>query len=216
MDGEAMNIGFLWILEMAMIILGILFAGLGLFGLIRKRPVLMRNVYSVGTLILMDVLVLGQIILDPILVADSRNLELPRLLTSLFFTALLIGMVLILVRQLPGYVLSGIREGITEDIAEVLKAHQMQFKIQSSKIILPEYGSSIQVAVLNWMGTAQIRNESKERRDIFQKIVRGIDAYYNDNKNKQNNSSLGTFLRLGIVLVVEGVFFLAFSLGFRF
>jgi hypothetical protein len=208
-----MQISYLFILESVIIILlGLLLALLSIRGIITKQPVIIRNLYYFGPLLLLVIPTYGYFVIQPFLYNGLFHRDLlMNIGFPIFYLIMGIIMVVILGKQIAGYLILGNNDTINEVIMKSLEELHFAYEMKLSKIVLIDMHTEINAAIISWLGTAQIRIGSVKYIKVLDEIVCKIKEIYKEGKNGINLLSLILYAIMGIAFIGGGIFLLILS-----
>jgi len=193
-----------WILVLygiTAIAFGVYVFGIGLWGLIKKRPL----VFAARQLMWFMLAVYLPITIQsfvPLFESWGRRVGFFVVL-PVFQIAMMILLVFVFWRQMTGYMIFGVSDETFRDaLLAALNKLNLPFQETISKIRLTAVGADMQAAVAAWMGTAQIRIKQREYVRYTKEIADAMDQYYIDNPVKVNNLAFIVYLLLGILLIL--------------
>jgi hypothetical protein len=213
-----MKIGFLFVLEIAIFFfLGGLIGGYSVYGIIKKRPVFIKNLYYFIPLIILYIGMYAYLILSGMF---GMEFDIQHGITNyvypITFTIMLLIIVIVFFKQLAGYLIFGVTDEVADVLLNVLRENNIQYQEKLSRVILPEYGTQINVAVTKWLGSAQIRIDTWKQNKVLERIVKGINKYYDNHKEKYNKWALLLYAVMGMALVIFGMILLTMLKGYMF
>ncbi len=175
--------------------------GTGLWGFIKKRPLIFPARYLMGLVIAWitpTTLRMINFLFDPSLENELITCVFPLAVIGSF--ALLI---YIFWRQTPGYILLGVSdESFRNGLTNALKQLNFPFEESVSKIRLTSLKADLQVSVSAWMGTAQMRIKQPESAGYTEDIVIAMNEYFQDNAVSVNNTAFVSELLIGVSMIV--------------
>jgi hypothetical protein len=192
-------------LGVAMVIFGLYTLGIGILGLVRKRPL----AFSARTLMWFFFLLFLPNLVNLLIVLFSRWD-----LTMLLLLVLMIVLVVILWREMKGYWVVGIydrtfREALASALNK-LNVHPQEtiLKRRSQETItrmrLVELDADLQAAIAEWNGAARIHIEQREHAHLLKAIADRINEYYASSSVKVNHFGFIVYLILGIFMLSMG------------
>ena len=208
-----MQISYLFIFESVIIILlGLLLALMSIRGIITKQPVIIRNLYYFGPVLLLIIPTYGYFVIQPFLSTGLFHGDwLMNIGFPIFYLIMIIIMVVILGKQIAGYLILGHNDTINEVIIKALEELHITYEMKLSKIVLLEMHTEINAAIISWLGTTQIRIGSVKYIKVLDKIVSTISEIYKERKNGINLLSLILYAVMGIAFIGGGIFLLILS-----
>jgi hypothetical protein len=177
---------------------GLYFVGIGLRGLIGRRPFLLSTSWMLGGMLLILALPLVHSLLDlaagrPVLGLGSSGWLLPVMFVAVAFQLAL---------SLRGYLAFGVTDAsFREALLAVLADLQLPHEESLSVLRLPSVGTELQVAVGASIGTAQIKVKRGGQRGLLRKIAKGMNEHYRHNAVPTNLTCCALYVVMGSVLV---------------
>jgi hypothetical protein len=188
-------------------------AGIGLRGLITKRPLVFA--YRQYMWFMLAVFAPTIILLFILFFEDIKHISFFSVGMSIFSIVMTALTFFILWRQMSGYVIFGVSDDtFREALTNALDKLNLPYQETVSKIKLTSVDADLQATVASWMGTAQIRIKQWQHVRYAKDIANAMDDYYKNNGVKVNNIAFVIYLIFGGLMVVS-VIFLVFA-GFLF
>lgn len=204
---EKIMLSFDWTITfygIAMLIFGLYVAGIGLWGFVKKRPLVFAARQMMWLFFMLYIPINIQIFSS---FSWERGFSFLNLML-IFQLAMMSLMVYLFYRQFTGYMIFGVsEETFREALTLVLNQLNLPFEETIARVRLPGIGADLQASVVPWMGTAQIRIKQREHTSYTKKIAQAMDTYYRTHPVKVQKFAFGLYLALGILLVLfTGVF----------
>lgn len=112
--------------------------------------------------------------------------------------------------QLKGYMAIGISdESFRNALHTSLSNNKIKFEEQLSLIKLTDLDAQLQVSIQSWVGTGQIKLKKSTDKELLNKLVLGINEYYQSTPIVANKTT-------SIFYIVMGLFMLVFAGSFYF
>jgi hypothetical protein len=191
--------------SVAMVIFGLYAIGIGLLGLVRKRPFAFpsRQLMWILFLVFLPNLINSFIPLF----SDWGRADTLLTVLPLFNLSIMVLLVFVFWRQMTGYMVFGVYDETFRDaLSATLNKLKMPFQETISKIRLVELDADLQAAVTAWMGIAQIRIKQGKHAHYIKQIAAGMNEYYASTPVKVNNVSFIIYLILGILMLIMAGF----------
>jgi hypothetical protein len=203
-----------------MIAFGLYTFGIGLWGLLKKRPLVFAARQLMWFILAMYVPVTINSFV-PLFQFSGRG---DGIFDSGFWIVLPIFQVLMMVllvfvfwRQMTGYMIFGVSDDTFRNaLTSALNKLNLPYEETISKIKLTSLNADLQAAVAAWMGTAQIRIKQREHVHYTKEIANAMSEYYKDNVVKVNNIAFIVYLLLGIFMILFVIAFAIFGMSFFF
>ena len=195
-----------------MVLFGLYTMGIGLLGLVRKRPLIFASRQLMWVLILVFLPNLINTFLP--LFSDWGQNDVLLIVLPFISLAMMILLVFVFWKQMIGYMVFGITDETFRDaLTTALNRLNMPFQETISKIHLTGLDVDLQASVSAWMGVAQIRIKQSKQADVVRQIAAEMNQYYLATPGKVNNLTFYVYLALGILmLILAGV--IAFTTRF--
>lgn len=173
--------------------------GIGLWGLIKKRPLVFSARQFMWLMFAVFVPLIGMIF--TILFEDRKYISLSSIAMIVFQIGMIALMVFILLRQMSGYMIFGISdETFREALTYALTKLNLPYQETVSKIKLTSIDADLQATVASWMGSAQIRIKQSQHAHYVKDIANEMNDYYKNNRVKVNNVTFTIYLLLGLLM----------------
>ena len=192
---------YIWFFGLVISLFGLYIGGLGVMGLIQKRPLitLAKNLMWVMLLAFLPNLINSFRLFG--LSSSFRRLDLFTIGMPIINIILYAVLIFVFWRQMSGYMIYGIYdETFHEALVAALNKLNLPFQETVSKIRLTSLNADLHVAVASWMGTAQLRIKQSEHRKIADQIANEMKVYFISHQVKVNNISFIVNLILGILM----------------
>ena len=184
------------------VILGLValsFVGLGLFGLLRKRPFVMSARWTFALIV---VCFSPSLVMQIALYLDGRDrlyagsLRWVSLLVPLMF-AVVIAFMAIATR---GYlVFSATQSSLRDGLLAALERMELPFDETLATIRLPTVPAELYVAVQGWIGTAQIRLRKGKGGDLLRRIAGSLNEEFRLVPVSTNHTWAVVYVILGVL-----------------
>lgn len=181
-------------------IFGLYVAGIGVWGLIKKRPL----VFSARQLMWVVLLAyLPSVIQSFIPLFTSRgSIEWFEIFLPFIQVAVMAILVFIFWRQMTGYMVFGVSDDTFRDaLFYALNKLNLPFQEMLSKVKLIGLDADLYAVVAEWMGTAQIRIKQRQHTQRVIDIANTMNDYYASTPVKVNNIAYMTYLLLGLLII---------------
>ncbi len=193
----------------AMSALGVYTFGIGLWGLIKKRPLVFASRQLMW--FLLAILAPTIAMLLNLLLQDREHLGLFLVGLSIFQVGMMALVVFIIWHQMSGYMIFGVSDDtFQEALTKALNKLNLPYQETISKIRLTSIDADLQANVVSWMGTAHIRIKQWQHVLYIKDIANAMDSYYKSSIVKVNNTAFIFYLLFGVLIIVF-VVFAAFS-----
>jgi hypothetical protein len=182
-------------------VFGMYIFGIGLWGLLNRRPLVFPARQLMWFLLLCYLPITVQSFV-PLL--NSRGHVEP---FFIFLPFVQITMIVLLVfvfwRQMTGYMIFGVSDDTFRDgLISALTKLNLPFKETISKIKLTELDADLQASVASWMGTAQIRMKQPQHLHYAQEIAGEMSVYYKNNQVKVQKITFIIYLLVCILMII--------------
>jgi len=209
-----------WILPLYGIIMtafGLYVFGIGLWGLVKKRPLVFAARQLMWFLFLCYLPATIQSFV-PLFGFGERSGGIFSggfwVVWPIFQVAIMILLAFVFWRQMTGYLIFGVSdETFRNALTSALSKLELPFQETISKIRLTGIDADLQAAVAAWTGTAQIRIKQREHIHYTKKIANAMDEYYKANVVKVNNIAFIVYLLLGILMIAFVIAFAIFGMS---
>jgi hypothetical protein len=194
---------------------GIYTFGIGVWGLVKNRPLIFATRQYIWFLFAMIAPVV--VVLSNNIFEEREHVNLFLVSMSIFQAAMLVLMAFILWRQMSGYMILGVSdETFRNALLNALNKLNFPFQESISKIKLTSPDADLQATVASGMGTAQIRIKQQQYIRYTKDIANAMNEYYKSNPVKVNNFTFIIFLLLGILTIAFVIVFSIFGYSFMF
>lgn len=200
-------------MELALYFLPFLFLGMSAFFLfigfkvvVQKRPVLISSRYF---FVFIFLAILPQFFLTFLKLSGGGSGSMAGFtyITPLIHICLLVFFWF----QMKGYMAIGIRDDSFRDALRFsLNKNNLPFEEQLSKISLPSINAEIQVALMAWIGSGQIKLKKISDRSVLAKIIAGMNQFYKENNTPPNNFTSIFYIIIGSLLLLASIIFYSF------
>lgn len=203
-----------WIQIIFGMILGAIAAGsfgIGLWGLVKKRPLVIANrplflasvvIYVLGIFLIFVMSIRGR--------GVSRS---PLQCISFLEAAVFLILLLVFERQMSGYVILGITDEIFHaGLVHALNKLNLPHEETISRIHLTGTGADLLANVEPWSGAARVRIRQREFDHIAGNIIAEMKDYFKDHVGEVNNRIFILWLLTGVITTI--VAFLTFAYSF--
>ena len=186
-------------------IMAIFFLGIGLRGILTKRPFLVSNRWLLSMMFV--VLIPGILLPFPLSFRGNFNsINFINWLNPLLYGAIL----LMMWYQLKGYVAYAVTDtSFREALLAALQKLQLPYEETLSVIRLTSIEADLQVSVQSWMGAGIIKVKQRTHRSVLKEIVNAMNEYF-------RTSSVPTNMISCVFFVVMGIFMVMFAIGISF
>jgi hypothetical protein len=198
--------------------LGVYMLGMGLWGIVRKKPFLFasKNTFWFTVLSFVPGMILPiQGLWQTYAFSAERSeafdwsLSIPFLLPLLMYPVLLA----FYWRLLRGYTVLGVTDdSFRQALYSVLKDLQLPFEERLSKLRLTSLDADLEANVSSRMGAASIRIKQKEHQEILDKIATGLQGYFSGSHVSINMVTCVYYIIFGVLMVTFAGFFSYFAL----
>lgn len=188
----------------AMLIFGLYVTGIGLWGFVKKRPL----VFAARQLLWLYLLMIIPLNVQTFsMFSWERGLAVTNLML-IFQLAMMILMIYLFYRVFTGYMILGVSEDtFREALTHALNPLNLPFEETIARVKLTGISADLQASVVAWMGTEQIRIKQREHISHTKNIAQTMDTYYKTHPVKVQKIAFGLYLALGILFVLfMGVF----------
>lgn len=185
---------------LVMVAFSLYILGIGVWGLIKKRPLILPAHQFMWFFI---ALYAAQIIQSLVSIFTTRwqTFDPFFFLIPIFQILMFVVVIYVIQRQMTGYLILGVTDDtFREALTAVLNQLNLPFQETISKIKLTSIEADLQAAVASWVGSAQIRVQQQQHAHLTQKIAHGMDDYYQKNPVQTNFFIFIAYLILGILL----------------
>ena len=176
------------------------FIGLGLYGLIHKRPFL---VHSRWMLILLLACFSPSLVTQTALLLDTRGHGVPGplRLMSLVAAATFIVVLVFMAMTIRGYlVFSATQSSFREGVLAGLTRLGIPFEETLSSIRLPTVPAELHVAVQGWVGTGQLRLKRGSGTFALRELAGAMTAQFESRPTETNRTWAIVYVVLGILM----------------
>lgn len=190
---------FLVILPVILGALSLAFVALGLYGLVRGRPFIIRARWMLALVI---VALSPQFFLPLFRFFGedryrSRGLDFMSLIAPLAMLVLLLYLAL----QMRGYMVFGTTQRTFRNaLVSALSALNLKYEETLASIALPSVPAELQVAVHGWIGTGQLRMRGSGQSRLLADIAAGMKAYFNSEQVETNMTTAIAYVVFGILM----------------
>ena len=187
--------------------MGVFVLGIGLRGLVTKRPFMFSARWLMLFVLVMFIPSLVTVFPRPFL--SSRPVEMMDWLPLLMFPILAV----VLWLQMKGYLAIAVTgKSFRDGLLAALEKLQLPYEESLSSIRLTSVEAELQVAIQSWMGSGQIKVKPGRHGPLLTKIVQAMKDHFRTAAVETNMIFCVFFLVLGIFAVVMAMAML-FSLG---
>ncbi len=182
-------------------IFGIYLIITGLWGVIKKRPLVVPASHYLG--FMFAIFLLGLVLTFVPFLSSWKHRD-SFLSTAPFVNlAMIILMIFMLRRQMSGYTVLGIYDDtFREALTSALTKLNLSFQENISKIRLTDLNIDLQATVASWMGTAQIHIKQSHSSRRIKDIANAMNDYFVNTPVKVNYFAFITYLILGVCLII--------------
>jgi hypothetical protein len=197
------------ILICSILILGIVSFSLISIGskvVLKKKPLLIHS----KLLFILTFLGLSLVIIPTLIaVVYSKELKTFEILNPILIIFTIV-VIWIKMRGYAVYAVIGITEkSFREAIFAALKEQNLEWREVARLIHIPSENLDIKVSTQSWMGTGQLQNKTKQKNEVFEKIIGGIKKEFSAGNADMNNTISIFFIIMGIIMLVMAGGFLA-------
>lgn len=189
-----------WVYQVLFLLMAAFLFGIGLRGLIKKRPLLFSARWLFGFMLL----AFTPQLLIPIFFWFGRDGGVRKVETIFLIGPLMfVFLVVIFWLQMRGYFVFGVTDtSFRGAMHHALGKLGLSYEERLSAIHIPSEGLDLQVAVQSWMGTAQVKSKQGKGEQRVKELAAQMTDYFSTNNVETNMTSC-------VVYVVLGVFMLA-------
>ncbi|HEX2696721.1 MAG TPA: hypothetical protein VHM28_03375 [Anaerolineales bacterium] len=211
----------MWVMPLYGLLLvafGLYVFGIGVWGLVKKRPLVFAARQLMWFVLAMFSLLIIQSF-SPLVESFGRDNGLfshsAIWFVAPFFQMAMFGLVLFIYwRQTTGYMVFGVSDDTFRNaLISALSKLNLPFQETVSKLKLTGIDADLQVAVLAWMGTAQFRIKQQAHVHYTKEIAKAMDEYYKVNSVKVNNTTFIVYLLLGIFMLGFAIVYASWQVG---
>lgn len=209
-----------WVMGLYGIILsifGLYITGIGIWGLLKKRPLVFSARQLMWVLFLAYVPGLIQSFL-PLFTWRSSTFSSFNWFTvfmPFIQVALMSLLVFIFWRQMTGYLVFGVSDDTFRDaLLSALNKLNLPFQERLSKVKLTSLEADLYAVVAEWMGSAQIRIKQPQHTQRVRDIAKAMNDYYATVPVKVNNIAYILYLLLGLLMLLLLIGMAVFMVGF--
>jgi hypothetical protein len=175
----------------------LVFVGLGLYALLRRRPFVMRARWM---LLLLLITFTPSIGMQLSLMFDAKvgeSLGLLSVIGPLIFVILIVYFAL----SVRGYLVFGTTQDSFRDaLVAALASLNLPFEESLSTLRLPTVPAELQVAVQGWIGTGQLRLKGQRRQRILADIASAMTGQFNSGRYHTNMATAILYLIMGLLM----------------
>jgi len=183
------------------IIFGLYVFGIGLWGLVKQRPLVFPARQLMWFLLLCYLPITVQSFVP--LINSRGHIEPFFILLPFIQVAMLALLVFVFWRQMTGYMIFGVSDDTFRDgLISALNKLNLPFHETISKIKLIELDADLQASVASWTGTAQIRMNQPQHVRYTKDIAGEMDVYYKNNAVKVQKITFIVYLLVGILMII--------------
>ena len=195
--------------SIALICIGLVVISIGIFGLVNKRTVFIRNLFYYGSSLLLSISflyfpVLFIVTAKPGTIAGQIVLLLLCILPAILF---IIFRIFTSRSRFLGYTLIGIDNSILEAIKSVLIQNGIVFEERHEDFWLPELNSWIITSFSVWNGTVNIHLEPWNKSCILDPVITSMKSHLLEKEYYFDDSAMMRFTAYGIVAAIIGMIF---------
>ena len=177
-------------------IVAVFFLGIGLRGIIMKRPFLVSSKWLLLAIFLSFLPGISMIFFP-----GSISFLL-KWLNPIFFTVALVAMCF----TLQGYTTFGITDiSFREALLAALQKLQLPYEETLSSIRLTSIEADLQVSVQSWVGSGMIKIKQREHRSQLTEIVAAMNDHFRRSSASVNLTTCIIYLVMGILMAALGI-----------
>jgi hypothetical protein len=194
---------FFWIFSVAFALFALYLLGIGIRGIVTKRPFVLpaRQMFWLLALCLIPSAILSLSTLFDSVSLDGEYLTL--------FPALSNTLILVLMwKQLSGYMAFGVTdESFRAALHAALKQLNLPFEESLSRLHLPSLNTDVQATVQGWTGVGQLRFKQRQHADIGKDVARAMNEYFTTTARSINQTVCVFYTVFGVMSLIFAVYF---------